>query len=344
MNHIWIENIADGQLVDGVYYLRAKNLGTSKAGKRYLTLTLSDRTGELEGKIWENAEEFDAKAAPGDFIFIQARGNVWQNQVQLVINYFERVNQSEVDSKLFLPVCPRDTAIYWSAVEKLVAGLGDAPLRALCRAALDDPEIGAGLQKAPAATAVHQAYIGGLIEHVCSIMLLAHRMCEQYPTLDRDLLLAGALFHDLGKIRELSYALVLDYTDEGKLIGHHVFGIQYLNRLAEKIEDLPRERVMQLEHMIISHHGRPEFGSVKPPMFAEAAVLHHIDNIDTKVFGFLEAEASITQGNWSDRKWFLETAAFRLARPGRPGYRFNLLPEKTGKKDKTDADLPLFTK
>lgn len=351
MEHIWISEIADGQLVDGVYFLRNKTLGTTKAGKSYLTLSLGDKTGELEGKVWENAAQFDKQIAPGDFIFLQSRAGLYMKQMQLSVTYLEKVDAAEVEVDQFLPACPRDLNELWKVMAEKVDGLGDKTLSALCRAALDDQEIGPGLRRAPAATGVHQAYLGGLLEHTVSMMLLAEKMCEHYPALDRDLLLAGVLFHDLGKIREMSYQTALDYTDEGKLVGHLIIGARYVERLAADLADADRERVIQLQHMILAHHGRPEFGTVKIPMFAEASVLHYLDNIDAKVFGFLSAEAETTQGRWSGRKWFLETAVYKLERPEPAGYYFALPgqdespPEKKKKdKGKSEKDMPLFSK
>ncbi|MHA1569048.1 MAG: 3'-5' exoribonuclease YhaM family protein [Alphaproteobacteria bacterium] len=347
MEHVWISDIQDGQLVDSIYFLRRKSLGKTKAGKAYLTLVLVDRTGDLEGKVWENAEQFDGSIAPGDYVFVQSRAGLYREQVQLTVSYLERVDPITVDVSQFLPACPRDVEEYWQTVTELVASIGDKGLRALCQAVLQDEEIGQGLRAAPAATGVHQAYIGGLLEHNCSMMLLAEKVCEHFPMLNRDLLLAGVLFHDLGKIREMSYSQALDYTDEGRLVGHHVFGVQYLDRLAEKVKDLAPETATMLRHLIISHHGRPEFGSAKVPMFAEAAVLHYLDNLDAKVFGFLTAEAETAQGNWSDKRWFLETMVYKVPREGEPGYSFVLprgKPAKKAQNKKGKKDLSLFDK
>jgi 3'-5' exoribonuclease len=309
-------------------------------------VTLSDRTGEREGRMWDNAEDFDARVAPGDFVKAKLRGRVWQGQMQLEVAFLEAVPVELVDASLFLPVCPRDVQPYWDAVAELTASLGDLALRKLCAAALDDPEIGDGLRRAPAATGVHQPYIGGLLEHVCSMMLLADMVCRHYPALDRDLLLTGVLFHDLGKIRELAYSLALDYTDEGKLIGHLMFGVEYIDRLTAASK-LPPERAMQLKHLVLSHHGRPEFGAAKIPMFAEAAVLHYLDNLDAKVFGFLEAESETAKGAWSERKWALETAVYKI-RPNPKGYHFALPDKRAAGKAKAHGpegeDLPLFRK
>lgn len=347
MEHLWLDQIVDGQLVDGIYFMRNKSRGTTRAGKPYLNLTLVDRTGKIEARVWDNAEQFDAAAGVGSFVMIQGRGNMYNNQMQLVISYLENVPADEIDAALFLPVCPRDIEPYWQTVRELVASLDDEPLRALSQALLDDEDLAPKLRLAPAAMSIHQAYLGGLLEHTCSMMLLADKVCAHYPALDRNLLLAGALFHDLGKIRELAYTLSLDYTDEGRLVGHHVFGIQYLTRLAAQIENLPAERVTQIEHLILSHHGRPEWGSPKLPMFAEAAVLHYLDNLDAKVFSFLETEAKVTSGQWSERVWHLETHIRKLDR-AQGGYYFQNPGEPAPPKneaDKPDDDeLPLFGK
>lgn len=348
MKHLWLETIGEGSPVEGTYYLRAKSTGTTKAGKPYLSLVFSDGSGEMEGRLWDNALDYEGRAAAGDFVFIRARGKIWQSQVQLDVSHLETVPRESVNADYFLPACPRDREAYARTVNELVDGLADESLRRLCRALLDDPELGPRLKAAPAATGVHQAYVGGLLEHVCSMMLLADKICAHYPALDRDLLLAGVLFHDLGKIREMAYEYAFDYTDAGKLVGHQVFGVQYLDRLAAELGDFPPERLMLLEHLILSHHGRPEYGATKIPMFAEALVLHYIDNLDAKVFGFLEAEAETGQGNWSERKWYLETAAYKVPRET-PGYSFRVPGAKpAGKTERAKGgetnELPLFKK
>jgi len=349
VEHIWLNEVKDGQAVEGVYYLREKGAGTIRSGRKegqpFLTVKLADRTGELEGRMWDNAADYDARVNAGDFVLARFRGRTWQGNVQAEISHLEIVPAESVDPALFLPLCPRDLDAYWQTVQDLAADLADPDYRQLCAAALGDPEIADGFRRAPAATGVHQPYIGGLLEHVCSMMLLADAVCRHYPTLDRDLLLTGVLFHDLGKIRELSYALALDYTDEGKLVGHQVFGVEYVDRLAPRA-GLPAEKAMLLRHLILSHHGRPEYGATKIPMCAEAAVLHYLDNIDARVFGFLEAEVDAKQARWSDRKWALETPVYRV-RENPPGYQFALPAKKSGgkgKEKKTETELPLFHK
>ena len=346
-NFTWLDQVEDGQPVEGLYYLRAKSLSTTKSGKLYLTLRVSDRTTELEGRMWDNAELYDTKVQTGDFVLLQGRGSMWNDAMQIKVTHLETLPADRVDPERFLPVCPGDVDAYWRAIQQTVAELPAGPCRDLCAALLADDELAAGLRRAPAATGVHQAYIGGLLEHVCSMLLLAGKVCDHYPTLDRSLLAAGVLFHDIGKAREMSYELTLDYTDEGRLIGHLVFGAETVDRLAAQVGAIPAETATLVKHLVLSHHGRPEFGTVRVPMFAEAAVLHYLDNLDAKVFGFLEAEVEAGPGAWSPRKWFLETAVYK-ARPEPTGYRIALPGDKptekpSGKRDKKD-DLPLFSK
>ncbi|MDP8224190.1 MAG: HD domain-containing protein [Candidatus Lernaella stagnicola] len=343
--HVWLAEITDKQVVEDVYFLRSKSLGTTKSGKPYLMLTLSDRTGDIAGRLWDDAERFDAAAAPGDFVLVRARGGLWKDKVQLTVSYMEAVPLEGVDPAMFLPVCPRDVEPYWQTLREVAESLPEGPYRRLSLALLDDPEFGADLHRAPAATGVHQAYVGGLLEHTCSMLLLAGKVCDHFHTLDRSLLLAGVLFHDLGKTRELSYETALEYNDGGKLVGHLVFGVEMLEQLAARAGvDAPQE-IMLLKHLILSHHGRPEFGTVRVPQFAEAAVLHYLDNLDARVFQFFQAEVETTQGQWSDRKWALETAVYKIPR-AEYGYQFTLpLGEPAPKKKEeaaTKKDMPLF--
>jgi 3'-5' exoribonuclease len=343
-DRIWLGDLAENQNIDGVYYLRSKSLAKTKSGKPYLMLKLSDRTGQLDGRMWDNAEHYDVQVATGDFVLARARGSLWNEQMQLTVSHLETYPSDQVDPAMFLPTCPRPTEPYWQTLGKVVDALPAGGYRDICRALLEDPEWGRKLQLAPAATGVHQPYIGGLLEHVCSMLLLADKVCDHFTTLDRGLLAAGVLFHDLGKARELSYELTLDYTDEGKLIGHLVFGAELIDTFGARV-GLDSRQIMLLKHLVLSHHGRPEFGTVRVPMFAEAMVLHYLDNLDAKVFGYLEAEAETIRGGWSDRKWALETAVYKV-RPDAAGYQF-ALPLDAPPKKKTkggEGELPLFKK
>ena len=303
---VFISGLQEGQQVRDLFLVARKNLAETKAGKPYMALTLMDRTGEIEARVWENALQFDAVAGVGDVVVVQAMAKSYQNQLQLGVSHLQRAGQDQVTLADFMPASKRPVREMEQELSALIAALSDKGLRTLLQN-LFSGELLEQFRTAPAAKKMHHAYIGGLLEHTLSVTGMAMKAADHYPGLDRDMLVAGALVHDIAKTREFSYnALPFDYTDCGRLVGHLVLGADMVRQAAAGIEDLPTGRVDQLVHLILSHHGRHEFGAPVLPMTPEAILLHHLDDMDAKMNYIDQLREKQDEPGWSDYQRPLE--------------------------------------
>jgi len=279
----YIQDLEVNQVITGLFLVQNKDIRQKKSGEPYLSVMLADRTGELDAKMWDNASEFLDAFERDDFVRVKGLYQIFQNRPQLTMHKIAAVADSEVDYSDYFPASTRDRDEMFAELQTWIASISNPYLRALLEAIFADPEIALAYRTAPAAKAVHHAWLGGLIEHVLSLCNLAKFTAGHYKEIDLDLLLAGVILHDLGKIRELSYARGFQYTTEGQLLGHIVIGVQMVRDQIRRIPDFPATIRDLLIHMILSHHGEMEFGSPKVPMFAEALLLHHLDNLDSKM-------------------------------------------------------------
>jgi 3'-5' exoribonuclease len=224
----------------------------------------------------------------------------YQSELQLNISDLERIDPKKVNPSLYLPTGPKDPQDLWLELTDLAAQVKNSYLKRLLQSFLTDADFVKKMKQAPAAKIMHHAYLGGLLEHTVSVTRLLGRICEHYPRLDRDLLVTGAILHDIGKLEEFSYQLQLDYTDAGRLLGHVVLGVQLVQEKINKIKGFPSDLSLALQHLIISHHGEYDFGSPKRPKILEAFALHYADDLDAKmnhVSGLLAADQN------SDSRW-----------------------------------------
>lgn len=285
MKKTYVDQIRERDWVDCPFLVRDKILAMAKNGKPYMTIKLVDRGGEVEGRVWDRVSEFDAQFEKDDFIVVQGKASVYLGKMQLVIQDLRKIDDSEVDLADFLPLSPRSQTEMLAELQTLVESLGDNFLRALLTAFFCDSALLQRYAAAPAAKSMHHVYVGGLLEHSLAVAALCEDVCRRYPELNRDLLMTGALLHDIGKVGELSYARTFDYTDEGKLIGHIVLGVEMIEDRARSIDGFPRELAMLVKHLILSHHGQYEYGSPKRPKTLEAVVLNFLDDLDSKING-----------------------------------------------------------
>jgi 3'-5' exoribonuclease len=284
MKATYISDFQPNQLVkDAVLLVRAKDVRQKKTGEPYLSLVLGDRAGEIEAKMWDNVAGVLETFGRDDFVKVKGLVQVYQNRPQLTLHTLQRVSESDVDFADFFPASKRAPADMFVELRGLIDGMGNAHLKALLTAVFDDEEIAARFRKAPAAKMVHHAYLGGLIEHVLQICALCQVVAPHYPDVDVELLLAGAILHDVGKIHELIYNRSFSYSTDGQLLGHIVIGLQMVDEKLRGIPDFPPKLRGLIEHMILSHHGELAFGSPKVPLFAEAMLLHQLDNLDSKM-------------------------------------------------------------
>jgi len=282
--HIWIKDIKENDLVGGAYLVKTKATGQTKQGRAFLTLTLADKTGRVEARVWDNVEGISALFKEGDIVEINGQANTYRNQVQIQIQELKRT-EGVFDPGVFLEATSRDTSQMLSELKGLAARIQNRHLRELVEAFLADHGFISRFKKAPAAKVFHHGYLGGLLEHTLSVSQLAIMTAEHYPDLDGDLLLAGAILHDIGKTEELSFERTIDYSDKGRLLGHIVLGVLMLEEKLTHTKDFPPELAMRLKHLILSHHGEFDFGSPKRPKFLEAFALHLIDDLDAKING-----------------------------------------------------------
>ena len=283
MKSTYVSDLKPNQDATTIFLVQNKDIRQKKTGEPYLSLTLMDKSGAIDAKMWDNVGDVLDTFDRDDFVKAKGRAQVYQNKPQFTVHKLIRIEPAEVDFTDFFPASKRDPNEMFAELRQEISGIGNPHIQALLNALFDDEEIARRYRQAPAAKSVHHAYLGGLIEHVLSLCHLAKVAAEHYPFIDRDLLLAGVILHDIGKIYELSYERSFGYTDHGQLLGHITIGIRMVD---DKIRDMPefpaRLRTL-IEHMILSHHGELEFGSPKVPLFAEAILLHHLDNLDSKM-------------------------------------------------------------
>ncbi len=285
MTKIFVNDIRDRTQVDTIFLVKEKITAVARNGKPYLTLHLMDKTGDIEGRVWEDVDSIGSVFEKDDFIRIRAKATVYLGKMQLIVSELKRIPDHEVCIADFLPEGERDGAEMLAELSSLVESCADANLRRLLHSFFDDAGFLEMYRTAPAAKGMHHVYLGGLLEHSLAVARLVDRIMPLYPELNRDLLLAGALLHDVGKVREMTYLRSFDYTDEGKLVGHITIGVEMVNEKILGIGDFPLEMAMLLKHMILSHHGQYEFGSPKRPKTVEATVLNYLDDLDSKING-----------------------------------------------------------
>ncbi len=299
MPHIWIKDIKENVRVEGDYLVKTKALSQTRQGNAFLNLALGDKTGTIEARIWERADELSPRFKEGDIVTITGQANTFRNQIQLQVYELKR-SESSVDVSIFQEASPKNITQMLSELKKLFDGISNPHLKALVESFLADHEFLSRFKNAPAAKNFHHNYIGGLLEHTLSVCKLAKMIAKHYPELDADILLAAAMLHDIGKIDELKYEPDIRYSDQGRLLGHIVSGVMMLDQRVKNINGFPPDLALRLKHLILSHHGEFDFGSPKRPKFLEAFALHLIDDIDAKINGLGRLfERDTQEGAWT---------------------------------------------
>jgi 3'-5' exoribonuclease len=299
-----IDQLADGDDVLACYLLHESRTLQTKANQDYLRLVLGDRTGTIDAVAWDDVERLQDVCTPGTVLGVRGRVSLYQDRPQLRVDSVVRVRVDDVEMARLVPASPRDAGRMERELDALIASVSDRPLRSLLRRCLG-PETAPGraFRAHPAATRNHHAYLHGLLEHTLSVTGMCDRLVEHYASqgvsLDRDLLVTGALLHDIGKIEELSPPPVPSYTTTGRLLGHIVLGIALVGREGAAVEGLAEDRLLLVQHLIASHQGKPEWDSPKVPQFLEALVLHYADDLDAKMNQAGAALAGVDPGSWT---------------------------------------------
>ena len=322
---IYITDFTPNQLVAGIFAVQNCQLGVTKTGKPYIKCLLADRTGRAPGRMWNASDELFASLPTDGFVHVEGQTQPYQGEMQIIIQAISRAEPTQQDLEHLLPRTKYDIETMFTEVKEILGSLHSAHLRRLAEAYLADAAIMSRFRQAPAAQNLHHAFLGGLLEHTLSLMRLAEAVVPLYPKVSRDIVLMGLFLHDLGKCAELSWATGFSYSDEGQLVGHIARGVVWLNDKARQLAaagaPLPPQCLCVLEHIILSHHGVPEFGALKLPATPEAILIHMLDNIDAKMQMSLDATrpdkpaAADLGGNFTEKVWALGNVRMFRADP-----------------------------
>jgi 3'-5' exoribonuclease len=275
--------LVPNQIITTSFLVHVKEIRQKKGGEYYLSLLLGDRTGDVDAKMWDNVNDVLDAFDRDDFVKVKGLVQVFHNRTQLTIHKLRRLEENEVDVTDYFPASKRDPGEMWRELQGIVSEIANPHLKALLNAMFADEDIAGRYRRAPAAKQIHHAFLGGLIEHVLSVSALAKCAAAHYPGIDRDLLLTGVLLHDIGKIYELNYERGFSYSTDGQLLGHIAIASRMLHEKLRGLPDFPPKLRALVEHLILSHHGKLEFGSPKTPSFPEALLLHYLDDMDSKM-------------------------------------------------------------
>ncbi|HIQ91669.1 MAG TPA: HD domain-containing protein [Candidatus Copromonas avistercoris] len=313
----FIETFREGMHVSDVYLCKTKQIALTKNGKEYGSLNLQDKTGTVDAKIWElnspGINEFSAM----DYVFVDADVTVFQGQFQLNVKRIRRADENEYRPSDYLPVTAKDVKTMHHELVQYITTIRNENLRKLAAGFfMNDAAFIKEFCAHSAAKSVHHSFVGGLLEHTLSVVKMCDYFCKQYPALNRDLLLTAAMFHDIGKTKELSSFPENDYTDEGQLVGHIIIGAQMVTEQIRTIPGFPKKLENELIHCILAHHGELEYGSPKKPALIEALALNLADNADAK----LETMSEILKGAGDNMGWlgynrFMESNVRRTGEP-----------------------------
>lgn len=302
----FVSQLTHNESISQVFLASEKQLRPNRNGNLYLQVDLSDRSGSVNTRMW-NASENDYKNFEnGDYVHVEGATQLFQGNLQLIANSIRRARPDEVDESNFVTLQSGEVDKMRTRLTELLEGVKSAPLSRLAKGFLADEEFMDKFCRAPAGMKNHHAYQGGLLEHVVGLMELVLLIAPRYPQLDQEKLLMGAFLHDAAKVDELAYERDISYTDEGQLLGHMVLGVTMLDDKVRQIvsqdgQPFPERLLLELKHMIISHHGQYEYGSTKLPMTLEAIALHHLDNLDAKLANFtqLMTDCPNVDSNWT---------------------------------------------
>jgi 3'-5' exoribonuclease len=315
MTKVFVEELKDKDAVDAVFLVRSKNTPVGKTGKSYLAVVLADKTGHIDGRAWDNIDVISTHFQVDDFVRVKGSVNVYQNRRQVIINQIAKVPRGEILPSDFLKVSTQDSDVMLKTLLAIVNGMKNKYLKSLCLETLEDPEIQAKYIKCPAARTIHHAWIGGLLEHTLSICKIMLFLSTHYEGVDLDMLIVGAIFHDIGKIWELSFDNNISYTNVGKLVGHLVMGSELIEKKASGIKGFPDDLKILCKHLVLSHHGKLEYGSPKLPMTLEALIVSFIDDFDSKVNAlqtFLKQDSASSKGeSWTGHNQIFERYFFK---------------------------------
>jgi 3'-5' exoribonuclease len=282
---IYVNEIKENENVDSLFLVKEKSSGVTKVGNPYLKLKLGDRSGEMEGRIWTSVEIFAESFDKDDFVHVKGKAASFQEHLQLNITHIEKVGEEEILLSDFFPVAEKDIDDMFQSLTEISQQVKNQYLRELLHLFWEDEPFLERFKMAPASKWLHHTYLGGLLEHTLSLTQLVLKTTSHYEGLNLDLLLTASILHDLGKVDELSYKRSFDYSDEGRLLGHIILGVERVEDKIRQLPHFPKNLSTLLKHLLLSHHGQYAWGSPKKPMTLEAVMLHYLDDMDAKMNG-----------------------------------------------------------
>ncbi len=323
----------ENQTITSLFVVASKQVKSKKNGDLYLSITLADRSGQLQANMWDNVADAISAFEQDDFVKVKGVVHKYNGRWQLTMHKVRRLGEQEIDYSDYIPKTTKDIEQLWRTLGEFVESIENPWLKSLIKEFMADEAIVTAYKNAPAAKTLHHAFVGGLLDHVVSLFTVCDLAARNYPQVNRDLLLTGAFLHDIGKVHELAYQRSIAYTTKGQLLGHMIIELEMLHQKLALLPGFPDELKILIEHMIISHHGQYEFGSPKLPMFPEALMLHYLDDLDSKMESMraqfereTELDSAWTSYNPSlarpllNTKKFLEKglAASRVVEPAKP--------------------------
>lgn len=317
-----IADFGASERIEGCFAIANAQLGRTRQDKPFLRCLISDKTGEVPGRMWSIDEGTFNRLPTEGFVWLQGETQPYQGELQLIIHNIDKYEPTPEEMRDLLPSTRFDVDEMFAEVQTILGTLAHPAMTALAQTYLDDEHLMDEFRQAPAAKMMHHAYLGGLLEHTLNLMRLADVVCPLYPKINRDLVVMGLFLHDLGKTRELIYDRAFGYSDRGELVGHVVEGAIMLHDKAQQMmtatgQRLPSGTLMVLQHIILSHHGVPEFGAAKIPATPEAILVSMLDNVDAKTTIAIDAarpdraSAFNLGGNFTQRQWALDTKLYR---------------------------------
>jgi 3'-5' exoribonuclease len=317
MPHKFIKEIEPGQTINDTYIIKEPILRSTTKGDFYIAMYLGDRSGQLNGRMWQATEAvYQSLPKPSGFVYIQGRSEIYQNNLQIVINSIAPADAKNVNLDDYLPRTDKDIDLLFNQIKEILSKIKNVQIKTLVNEFLADKALMEKFKKAPAAVKVHHSFLGGLLEHTNTMLKATVAILPLYPRLQADVVLAGIFLHDIGKTEEFTYDTVFSYTDSGQLLGHIAQGLLLLRQKAEALADrkqpVDQPILDAIGHIILSHHGQYEFGSPKLPATAEAYMVNYIDDLDAKLGQVTDAiENESNDLNWTSWQKTLETRLYK---------------------------------
>jgi len=325
---VYINEIKENDQVDSLFLVKEKSSAITKTGNTYLKLKLVDRSGEIEGRIWTSVENVAESFEKDGFVHVMGKAVSFQERLQINITSIESVREEEILFSDFFPMTEKDIDGMFQSLLEIGRQIKNPHLSQLLQLFWEDESFVKRFKIAPASKWLHHNYLGGLLEHTLSVAQVVLKIASHYNGLNMDLLLTAAIFHDLGKVDELSYHRSFDYSDEGRLLGHIILGIERVEDKIKQLPDFPKDLSTLLKHFLLSHHGQYNWGSPKKPMTLEAVLLHFLDDMDAKINGIQQfIKKEVPEG----ARWSTYHRAFEQYFYAPPSWEQAELPERIGK-------------